>query len=347
VVGAVVGAVVAATAVVVLDDDDPAGGRPASVIPAADGAAMDIRAVLDAVQASVVTIEVDGGIAAGPFEGAGSGVVISDDGLVLTNAHVINGAAGITVRSFTGQETGATLVGSFPDDDIALVRVDDPAGLEPAVLGDSSALQVGDEVVAIGNALDLTGQPTVTRGIVSALERQIDGGGISLSNLIQTDAAINPGNSGGPLVAADGTVVGINTAIISDAQNVGFAIAIDAIEPLIEELEAGNGEITADTGFLGVETVDLDAVAPEVLERFGVELDEGAFVTSVAEGTAAQTAGLAEGDVIVAVDGEEVTSSVEVRDAIRSHSAGETVVVRIVRDGEEQELRATLGSITD
>jgi len=343
----VVGALVAALVVVALDDDaDTAARRPASVIPSA-GEAMDIRAVLDTVQASVVTIEVGGGVAAGPFEGAGSGVVISDDGLVLTNAHVINGAADITVQSFTGAQTGATLVGSFPDDDVALVRVDDAKGLEPAVLGDSSALEVGDEVVAIGNALDLTGQPTVTRGIVSALDRAIEGGGVQLSNLIQTDAAINPGNSGGPLVAADGTVVGINTAIISDAQNVGFAIAIDAIEPLIDDLEAGNGEITADTGFLGVQTVDLDAVAPEVLTRLGIELDEGAFVTAVSEGTAAAAAGLAEGDVIVAIDGQDVSSSAEVRDAVRARTAGDRVTVTVVRDGAEQELTATLGAITD
>jgi len=353
-VGAVAGAVVAAATVAVLDDDGGVvAGRPAATIPAAEGGAMDIRAVLDAVQASVVTIEVGGGVAAGPFEGAGSGIVISDDGLVLTNAHVVNGASTITVRSFTGEESDAELVGSFPDDDVALVRVADHEGLEPATLGDSSALQVGDEVVAIGNALDLTGQPTVTRGIVSALDREIEGGDtvsgqlISLGNLIQTDAAINPGNSGGPLVASDGTVVAMNTAIISNAQNVGFAIAIDAIKPLIEQIEAGDAEITADTGFLGVETADLDSVAAAVLERFEVEEDEGAFVVDVADGTAAAAAGIQEGDVIVAVDGTAISSSAGLRDEVRSHRAGEDVTVEVVRAGEELELAATLGSITD
>ena len=344
--GAVVGAVVAAGTVVALDDD---GGEVLAPVATGAGAAaeLDIRAVLAAVEGSVVTIDVGGGVAAGPFEGAGSGIVLDDEGLVLTNAHVVNGAATITVRSFTGEELDAELVGSFPSEDVAVVRVADPDGLVPATLGDSSALQVGDEVVAIGNALDLTGQPTVTLGIVSALDREIEGDGIQLDDLIQTDAAINPGNSGGPLVAADGTVVGINTAIISDAQNVGFAIAIDAVEPLIEELEAGNGEITADTGFLGVETADLDAVAPAVLDRFGVDVDDGAFVVDVAPGTAAAAAGIEEGDVVVAVGDEEVTSSVEVREAIRSRRAGDEVTITVVRGGEEVDITATLGAITD
>ena len=344
-VGALVGAVVA-TGITLAVDDDP---EPVETVagPVDPAAGLDVRAVLDAVDASVVTIDVNGGVAAGPFEAAGSGIVLDDEGLVLTNAHVIAGASRITVRSFTGEEFDAELVGSFPAEDVAVVRVANPEGLEPAVLGDSTALHVGDEVVAIGNALDLTGQPTVTRGIVSALDREISGDGVQLDDLIQTDAAINPGNSGGPLVAADGTVVGMNTAIISDAQNVGFAIAIDAVEPLVEDIQAGNAEVTADTGFLGVETADLDAVAAEVLTRFGVEGDDGAFVVSVSPGTGADDAGIQAGDVIVAVDGEPVDASDEVRDAIRSHRAGDEITVTVVRAGEELELGATLGSITD
>ena len=345
--GAVVGAVVAAGTVLALDDDDDvATTRP---VVTADGPAdtLDIRAVLAAVEGSVVTIDVGGGVAAGPFQGAGTGIVLDDEGHVLTNAHVVNGAATITVRSSTGEEFDADLVGSFPDEDVAVVQAIDPSGLVPATLGDSSALQVGDDVVAIGNALDLTGQPTVTEGIVSALDREISGDGIGLDDLIQTDAAINPGNSGGPLVAADGTVVGVNTAIISDAQNVGFAIAIDAVEPLVDELLAGNGEITADTGFLGVETADLDAVAPAVLDRFGIDLDTGAFVVDVSPGTAAAEAGIEEGDVVIAVAGEETASSGDVRAAIRRHRAGDEVAITVIRGGEEVELNATLGAITD
>jgi putative serine protease PepD len=348
--GAVVGGLVATGVAVALDDDAPSTAvtRPASVIPAAEGADMDIREVLDAVQPSVVTIEVGGRRGGGVFGSAGSGVIISDDGLILTNAHVIQSASEITVRFFDGETAEATLVGSFPDDDVALVQAEGVSDLVPATLGESSALQVGDEVVAIGNALDLTGQPTVTRGIVSALGREIEGQGLTLQDLIQTDAAINPGNSGGPLVAADGTVVGINTAIIDGSQNIGFAIAIDAIEPLIDDIREGNAEITPDTPFLGVSTADVADVAAAVLERFGIDADaDGAFVVEVVPGSGAEEAGLQEGDLIVAIDGASISTSAEVRDSVRGREPGDEVELRIERDGEPQTLTAELGAITD
>jgi S1-C subfamily serine protease len=206
-------------------------------------------------------------------------------------------------------------------------------------------------VLAIGNALDLTGQPTVTQGIVSALDRSIDGptegGGTEhLDGLIQTDAAINPGNSGGPLVAADGSVVGINTAIISDAQNLGFAIAIDTLKPLIEQIENGNGEVTADTAFLGVSTTDVADVTPGALDQFGIDPDAtGGVVVEVVPGSAADSGGLQEGDLITSVDGQDVTSSDDVRSAVRSHDPGDTVTVTVQRDGRSQDLEVTLGSI--
>jgi S1-C subfamily serine protease len=349
VVGALVGALVSGGLVLAFDDDPaPASGvgaRPAAQIGTAEPT--DIRALLDTVQPSVVSIEVNGSSGNGIFKSAGSGVVISDDGLVLTNAHVISGATSITVRFFDGSTSAADLVGSFPDDDVALVRVADTDGLVPATLGSSADLQVGDEVVAIGNALDLTGQPTVTEGIVSALDRQIDGGGTSLDDLIQTDAAINPGNSGGALVAADGTVVGIPTAIIGDAQNIGFAIEIDAVKPLIEDIRAGRGEVTPNTAFLGVSTVDLADVDPAVRERFGIDTgtDAGALVQDVTPGTAAADAGLEIGDVIVAIDGDDVTTSADVRDAIRAHEPGDEITITVERQGDDQDLGAQLGAI--
>ena len=140
-----------------------------------------------------------------------------------------------------GSEHAATLVGASPDDDIAIIQVQDVDDLVPAELGSSDDLQVGDEVIAIGNALNLGGEPSVTRGIVSAKDRDLTAEGVDLEDLIQTDAAINPGNSGGPLVNAAGQVVGMNTAIVADAQNIGFAIAIDAARPIIEDLKAGEG----------------------------------------------------------------------------------------------------------
>jgi S1-C subfamily serine protease len=344
--GALLGGAVA-FGVVAITDDDGAAPRASTVIPPPEGGAMDIRAVLDVVQPSVVTIEANGATGQGVFEAAGSGVVISDDGLILTNAHVIANARDLTVRFFDGSTSSAQLVGSFPADDIALVQVTDRE-VVAAELGDSSQLQVGDEVVAIGNALDLTGQPTVTRGIVSALDRAIEAEGVSLGNLIQTDAAINPGNSGGPLVAADGTVVGINTAIIADSQSIGFAIAIDAVKPLIEAIRAGEAEITPQTAFLGVSTAEIADVSDAVLEEFGVGTDdEGTFVLEVVPDTAAADAGLLPGDLIVAVDGEAVATPTEVRDAVRDRAPGDEITLEIQREGDLQELTVELRAITD
>jgi len=337
-VGAVVGAAVAAGTVVAVDDDPEATvSRPAAVIPAAEGD-MDIRAVLDAVQPSVVTIEVNGSSTQGVFGSAGSGIIISEDGMVLTNAHVIASAESIEVRFFDGTTSSAELVGSFPEDDIALVQLEDADGLVPATLGESSDLQVGDEVVAIGNALDLTGQPTVTRGIVSALDREIEGQGVALDDLIQTDAAINPGNSGGPLVAADGTVVGVNTAIIDGSQNIGFSIAIDNAKPVIDDLRTGK---TSGGGFLGISS---QSMTPVIAENLDVPVETGAVIVEVVPGTAADDAGLERGDVIVEIDGQAVTSAANVGSIVRDKEPGDEVEIVFYRGDDKRTVKATLGS---
>jgi putative serine protease PepD len=314
VAGAVIAALVVGGIAVTRGDDSSTTSTPAASEPANQSAtepsteanqapaapsgpsgaaeALDIRAVLRKVQPSVVAIET--GLvnqAGGVFgRGAGTGVIISEDGLVLTNSHVIESADSITVRLFDGRELPADLVGSSPADDVALVHIRDVSGLTPADLGESSDLVVGDEVVAIGNALDLEGTPTVTRGIVSALNRSIDAGSESLDNLIQTDAAINPGNSGGPLVNAAGEVVGINTAIIG-AQNLGFAIAIDPIKPLIEEIQNGGGDVRG-LAFLGVSSVEVSELDQATLENFGITSDSGAVIVSITPGSAAEDLGL-------------------------------------------------------
>jgi S1-C subfamily serine protease len=271
-------------------------------------------------------------------------VVISDDGLILTNAHVISGADQIEVFFFDGTTALAELVGSFPDDDIALIQTLDVTGTTPAALGSAESLRVGDEVVAIGNALNLGATPSVTRGIVSAKGRSIDAGIISLSELIQTDAAINPGNSGGPLVNAAGQVVGINTAIIDNAQNVGFAISIDVVKPLIDQLAAGQGAITPDTAFLGVTTQTLVDLSPDLLAESGVTATAGAYVVDVVPGASASDAGVQAGDVIVGIGGETVDASEDVGRIVRGASPGDTIEIEIERDGERQSLEATLGA---
>ena len=214
--------------------------------------------------------------------------------------------------------------------------------LVPAELGSSDVLQVGDEVIAIGNALNLGGGPTVTRGIVSAKDRDLSAEGVSLQGLIQTDAAINPGNSGGPLVNSAGQVVGVNTAILPDAQNLGFSIAIDHARPIIERIEAGDGQVTPDQAFLGVSSSEVADLTPDVRSRFAIEVDEGAFVTEVVPSSAADRAGLQPGDVIVKIDGTAVKAATDVRAMILDKKPGDTVSITIVRAGATKTLKATL-----
>jgi putative serine protease PepD len=344
VAGAVVAALVATGITVALDDGDAAPVERPVITPVttSDGG-LDIQGILAKVQPSVVTIEIEQTTSRGLFEGAGSGIVLSDDGLVLTNAHVIGSISEISVILSDGSEHTATLVGSSPDDDLAVIQLEGVEGLTPAELGSSDDLRVGDELIAIGNALNLGGEPTVTRGIVSALERDLSAGGIRLEGLIQTDAAINPGNSGGPLVNAAGQVIGVNTAIVADAQNLGFAIAIDHARPIIDELRTGGGEVTPDQAFLGVSSAELEDLPDDVRENFEVEGDDGAFVTEVVPGSAAEDAGLEIGDVIVAIDGEEITESSQVREAILGREPGDVVEVGIVRAGDEQTIEVELG----
>jgi S1-C subfamily serine protease len=343
-------AVASATTAAIMASDDDADtnttvvARPPIVTP--EGV-MDIQAILDKVQESVVTIETSASTSSGVFEGSGTGVVLTADGMVLTNAHVISNSDEIQVRMFDGTTHDATLVGSAPDDDLAVIQLADVDDLVPAKLGSSDALSVGEPVIAIGNALNLGGQPTVTQGIVSATNRSIEGpvaggGTVDLSGLIQTDAAINPGNSGGPLVDVSGEVVGINTAI-ADGQNIGFAIAIDGVKQLIEDLENGQGEITPDSAFLGVSTVNVDTIADSVRRELGISADEGAFVQDVQPDSAAEGAGIQAADVILEIDGKKVATSSEVAEIIGDHAAGDQISIKVQREGEDLTLNATLG----
>ena len=335
--GGLVAALVATGVTVALDDDGSTSvDRPVVTPVTTKEGTLDIQAILAKVQPSVVKVETTGSSSEGPFEGAGSGIVLSADGLVLTNAHVIGSVGDITVVLPDGSDHPATLVGSSPDDDLV-----------PAELGSSDDLRVGDEVIAIGNALNLGDEPTVTRGIVSAKDRDLSAEGVSLDGLIQTDAAINPGNSGGPLVNAGGQVVGMNTAIVADAQNLGFSIAIDVARPIIEELKAGEGQVTPDQAFLGVSSSDIADLPDDVKSNFQVEVDEGAFITEVVPGSAADEAGLEAGDVIVAIDGNDVTESSEVREQILDKEPGDKVEITILREGEEQTVEATLDARGD
>ena len=223
--------------------DVPAiSASPASI--SIDGAALDVAAVVAHVEPSVVSIETEIVFRRGQRSTAGSGAgtgVVLEDGLVLTNAHVLDGADAVTVTGVDGRERSATILAGDASSDIAVLRVDDAVGLTPATLGSVDDVAVGDDVVAIGNALALEGGLTVTRGIVSALDRSIETATGTLVGLVQTDAAISSGNSGGALVDAVGRVIGINTAVASGggpitASNIGFAISIDQAMVTVERL---------------------------------------------------------------------------------------------------------------
>jgi S1-C subfamily serine protease len=347
-VGALVATAISA-AVVLAADDDPAPREPAAAPAVAGsnlelrGQPLDVQGVLQAVQDGVVSIRTEvrqeGFFGTQTGQAAGSGMIIDESGLVLTNAHVVRGATSIKVNLRNGASLDGDVVGAIRAADIALVHIN-PGNqqLSPVRLGSSDALRVGDDVVAVGNALNLGEAPTVTTGIVSATDRSVPSqDGVTLRDLVQTDAAINPGNSGGPLVDASGAVIAVNTAIAQGAENIGFAIGIDAVKPLIEDIRAGA------VPYLGVATLDMDTIDRDVRRNLGVDR-EGALVSEVEAGSGAEAAGLKPRDLIVAIDGKPVSNSADVRAAVAAADPGESVEVRYVRDGDEHTVKATLGS---
>ncbi len=268
----------------------------------------------------------------------GSGVIVdAKRGLVLTNSHVIANADEITVNLRDGREFSAELVGSDPDTDVAVVRIEADA-LTALKLADSDTLRVGDFVVAIGNPFGL-GQ-TVTSGIISALARS--GLGISgYEDLIQTDASINPGNSGGALVNLRGELVGLNTAIYSQTGSnigIGFAIPVNMAREIMEQL-VDDGEVRR--GFVGIQYQDLN---PELAEAFGLPVSEGAVVVSVAPGSPAERAGLAAGDVITAVDGRRIAGAASLRTRIGLARVGTTLNFGVLREGRAREARVVVAA---
>ncbi len=306
----------------------------------ADGTAAtnDLYALLARAEPAVAAIEVSAGDGTDltPIA-AGSGVVISNDGLMLTNAHVVlvtdqQGNAikdpTFTVKMFDGTVRSATVLGASADYDVALLQLDDTSNLHPLALADTSTIRVGDDVVAIGNALDLGDSPTVTTGIVSALDRTLqESATITLHGLIQTDAAINHGNSGGALVNRNGELIGINSAGIPDAQNVGFAISVATIKPLLDDLKAGKTIEASPIGFIGVNVAETP---------FGVT------VTTVQDGTPAADVGIKAGDIITKVGDSTVATANQLSTVLRGTSPGATVTVTVERDGKAKTFEVTL-----
>lgn len=310
--------------------------------------------LVQAVEPAVVAIEVEGraqktsmpmgleeffgaphggrGIAP-PVRGEGSGVIVSADGRVLTNHHVIDGAETIRARFSNGGVVDLELVGSDPTIDIALLQL--PEGNWPYVeLGTSADVEVGDWVVAAGNPLGLGN--TVTAGIISGKGRAL--GMAAYDDFLQTDAAINAGNSGGPLFDLDGDVIGINTAIIQGANTVGFAVPVDMVREAIPDLEA-HGHVTR--GFIGVRH---RPVTPDIAQAMGLSEASGALVAEVVQGTPAADAGVVPGDIITEVDDTTVADPDALIRAIGSRKPGERVKLSLLRDGRSVDVRVTLAA---
>ena len=264
-----------------------------------------------------------------PLQGFGSGFVVREDGYIATSNHVVAKVNKVRVVLRDGRLVDATIVGRDPSRDFALLKISEKIELKPLKLGDSDKLKVGQIVLAIGNPLGLEGPPTVTMGVISALNRTIKSPSVVLENLIQTDAAINPGNSGGPLVNLNGEVIGINTAIIPFAQGIGFAIPINSVKDSLNQL-LRYGKVRK--AFLGVSCVN---VTSSLARYYGLPINRGALVVHVHPRSPAEESGIINGDIILSVDGEPVFTVKDLQKLVSRKSSGETVRIGLIRNNRQ------------
>ena len=271
-------------------------------------------------------------------DGSGSGFIFDARGYVATNDHVIRDARNIRVTLPDGRAFGdVKVVGRDPRTDLAVLKIEALPNLPVARIGDSDQLRVGDWVVAIGNALGLEGGPTVTAGVLGAVGRSIqEGNGVVLEDLLQTDAAINPGNSGGPLVDPGGRVVGINTAIDTRGQGIGFAISINGARAILEEL-IEKGRVVR-----GVMGVNVSTLTPTAAGRLGLPQTEGAIIVNIQAGSPADRAGLRASDVIARVDGREVKTMRDLLRYLATRKPGDTINLTVFRGRDERSLTVML-----
>ena len=323
-------------ATVTADDAETTGKADAEPVSIDLGAGATIAELVAAVRPSIVSVHQDV-VQSGPLGGvqgtaAGTGWVLSADGFIVTNAHVVSEGDSPVVTFSDGSSEPAEIVAADDSRDLAVLHVDRD-DLTPLAIGDSDALELGDPLIAIGYALDLNGEPSVTSGILSAKERSISTGrNTQLVDLLQTDAAINPGNSGGPLLNSRGEVVGINTAIAGEAQNIGFAIAIT---PAMDVIDALRGGTVPERALMGVTTTP---------RRDG---GDGAEVVEITPGTGAAASDLRVGDVIVAVDGDDIDDPTDLGTAIARRQPGDEIEVTVDRGGDPTELTVVLGARGD
>ncbi len=323
----------------------PAPGNQAITVPSIKPEqGLTTVQIVQKLAPSIVRVQTEGATLnffgqAVPNNGVGTGFVVDTDGHVVTNDHVIttNGrvATRITVTLEDGSSEQAQLVGRDQATDLAVLQIS-KTGFTPAAFGDSSKVQVGQDVVAIGYALDLKGGPTVTRGVISATGRTIQEQTVSINDAFQTDASINPGNSGGPLVDGNGEVIAINTAVASNAQGIGFALAAEQVQPVIQELIA-KGSVSR--AYLGIASVD---VTPAIAQNFGLGVDHGTGITQVGQGSPAAQAGLQPGDVIVKADDQDINNSGDLFSFLAKHKAGDKVRLQVYRGNSQRSIDVTL-----
>jgi S1-C subfamily serine protease len=315
----------------------PDSGADAATTPIEDQVLLDAysRAVIDVVDRvgpAVVRLDVKSKQSRRQG-GTGSGVILSPDGFILTNSHVVGGAAAINVATVDGRSLSARLVGEDPDTDLALVRVDAPVTLPAAQLGNSKLLKRGELVIAIGNPLGF--ESTVTTGVVSALGRSLRAqSGRLIDDVIQTDAALNPGNSGGPLVSSRGEVIGINTAVIMGAQGICFAVAANTANFVLGEL-VRHGRVRR--GYVGLAAQQI-AIPRRLRHAAGLEQESAILVVSIEPGSPAERAGLKMRDIVTALDGTKVTGADDFVRLLAGDTIGRTVELELFRAGSLQTL---------
>jgi len=308
---------------------------PVSDAEVLDGYSRTVIGVADKVSPSVVNIEVQQQVRARrpnrssqEARGSGSGFIFTPDGLTLTNSHVVHGAAKIEVTMLDGRRCQADLIGDDPDTDLAVIRID-AANLVPAELGDSKSVRVGQMVVAIGNPYGF--QYSVTAGVVSALGRSLRSqSGRLIDDVIQTDAALNPGNSGGPLVASNGKIIGVNTALIRPAQGICFATAIDTAKFVAGRL-IRDGHITRSLIGVAGQNVHLPR---RIVRHYNLPVESAILIVSFEPNSPAQTGGLREGDLIISFDGQPVSGIDDLHKLLTGERAGHTSAVEIIRGTE-------------
>ena len=317
----------------VLDEDGQArrGGGAAQTrdAPLLDAYSRTVSDVVDTVGPSVVRIDLarDDGKPAG----SGSGVIVSPDGLVLTNSHVVSAGRRASVTTLDGRVFSARVLGDDPDTDLALLRIDADEKLPAARLGDSRALKPGQIAIAIGNPLGF--DATVTAGVVSALGRSLRAkNGRLIDDVIQTDAALNPGNSGGPLVSSAGEVIGINTAVIMGAQGICFAVAANTAQFVLGEI-VRHGRVRRAYLGIGAGTVPLPR---RVALRLGLEQATGAVVTAIAQGGPASETGMLTGDIILSIDGAPVAGADDIVRLLGADRIGRTIPIDVLRRSDRR-----------